>query len=78
MSIEGVKFCDICGGAIGRDEIAPLKVDEDGHLVQLHLHNRHANDCLSHKLTELAEAYFSRLQATMSAATSQEPVPNQA
>lgn len=57
MSIEGVKFCDVCGGAIGVDDIAPVRVNEEGHLAQLHLHNRHSSDCLARKLSELAEQY---------------------
>lgn len=74
MSIEGVKFCDVCGGAIGLDDIAPVKVDDDGHLVQLHLHNRHANDCLAHKLTELAENHARRVIAAVMESSPEEPV----
>src|SRR5581483_9917555 len=57
MSIEGIQFCDMCGGAISLHEVAPVRVAESGHLVQLHLHNRHADDCLARKLSELAEQY---------------------
>jgi hypothetical protein len=59
MSIEGMKFCDVCGGVVGINDVTPLRVDEEGHLVLLHLHNRHANDCLAKMLTQLAEQYAS-------------------
>jgi hypothetical protein len=78
MSIEGVKFCDMCGGAIGLDDIAPVKVGEDGHLIQLHLHNRHANDCLAHKLTELAELHARSVIAAVMNDRAEEPVQHQA
>jgi hypothetical protein len=32
-------------------------VDEDGHQVQLHLHNRHTDDCLAQMLIQLMEQY---------------------
>jgi hypothetical protein len=57
MSIEGVTFCDQCGGVVGRYDIAPVRVDEDGHQVQLHLHNRHTDDCLAQMLIQLMEQY---------------------
>lgn len=57
MSIEGVTFCDLCGGVVGRYDIAPVRVDEDGHQVQLHLHNRHTSDCLAQMLLQLTEQY---------------------
>jgi hypothetical protein len=66
MSIEGVTFCDQCGGVIGRYEMAPVKVDEDGHLVQLHLHNRYANDCLEQMLVQMTEQYVSGALAATS------------
>jgi hypothetical protein len=78
MSIEGVRFCDVCGGVIGMDDIAPVRVDEDGHMVQLHLHNRHANDCLEQKLTALAQQYSSRALAAVSDESPQEPVQREA
>lgn len=78
MSVEGMRFCDVCGGAISSHDVAPVRVEENGHLVQLHLHNRHRNDCLSQKLTELAEQYSNRMLAEMSDAAPQEPVQNEA
>jgi hypothetical protein len=78
MSIQGMRFCDVCGGVIGLDDIAPVKVDEDGHLVQLHLHNRHANDCLAQKLTELAEQHLTANLAAVNDGVSQEPVQHEA
>jgi hypothetical protein len=66
MSIEGVTFCDQCGGVIGRYEIAPVKVDEDGHLVQLHLHNRFEHDCLEQMLIQMTEQYASGALAALS------------
>jgi extradiol dioxygenase family protein len=57
MSIEGVTFCDLCGGVVGRYDIAPVRVDEDGHQVQLHLHNRHTDDCLAQMLVQLMDQY---------------------
>jgi hypothetical protein len=78
MSIEGVKFCDVCGGAIGVDDIAPVRVDEDGHLVQLHLHNRRRDDCLAQKLLQLAEQYASGTAAAVSDGSAQEPAQQEA
>ena len=75
MSIEGVKFCDICGGAIAVDDIAPVRVDEEGHLVQLHLHNRHRNDCLAQKLAQLAQKYASAAPAAATDESQREPLP---
>ena len=57
MSIEGNKFCDVCGGAIGRDDLTAVKIEEEGHLVQFHFHNRHETDCLAQKLMELDEKF---------------------
>jgi hypothetical protein len=60
MSIEGIKFCDLCGEAILLDDLAPLKIEKDGHFQRLHFHNRHHEDCLAQELslleTELAAA----------------------
>jgi uncharacterized protein YabE (DUF348 family) len=55
MSIGGVTFCDLCGGVVGRYDIAPVRVDEDGRQVQLHLHNRHTDDCLAQMLIQLMD-----------------------
>lgn len=74
MSIEGAKFCDVCGDAIGIDDIAPVRVDEGGHLAQLHLHNRHSNDCLAQKLSQLAEQYANATLAPESGGSAEEPV----
>jgi extradiol dioxygenase family protein len=63
MSIEGVTFCDLCGGVVGRDDIAPVRVDEGGHQVQLHLHNRHTNDCLAKMLIQMMDQYASGVLA---------------
>jgi hypothetical protein len=57
MSIEGNKFCDVCGGAIGRDDLTAVKIEQQGHLVQFHFHNRHETDCLAQKLMELDEKF---------------------
>jgi hypothetical protein len=78
MSIEGVKFCDLCGGVIGRYDIAPVRVDEGGHSIQLHLHNRHDNDCLTEQLKQWAEEYANAALAAVSNATVPEPVQNEA
>ena len=64
MSIVGTTFCDFCGEPILRDDIAPVKIEEEGHLRQRHFHNRHREDCLGKQLEilhselsgELAEA----------------------
>jgi hypothetical protein len=53
MSIEGIKFCDHCGGAILLDDLAPVKMEKDGHLQRLHFHNRHNADCLAQELSLL-------------------------
>ena len=78
MSIEGVKFCDLCGGAIGRYDITPMKVGEEGHVILLHLHNRHRGDCLAQKLTQLADQYAMGMLAALSDGNAQEPVQHQA
>src|SRR5258708_40339758 len=57
MSIEGIKFCDLCGGAIYLGDVTAVKIEEDGHLAQLHFHNRHANDCLTQKLAALEDEF---------------------
>ncbi len=57
MSIEGIKFCDLCGGAIYLGDVTAVKIEEDGHLAQQHFHNRHANDCLAQKLAALADEF---------------------
>lgn len=72
MSVEGMRFCDVCGGAISLHDVAPVRVEENGHQVQLHLHNRHREDCLAQKLTEMAEEYSNRMLAGMSDAIPQE------
>jgi hypothetical protein len=59
MSLEGIKFCDLCGAAIIPVDLAPVKLEEDGHLVQFHYHNRDENDCLAQKLVELTEKFVS-------------------
>jgi hypothetical protein len=59
MSIGGSKFCDVCGGAIYRDDLTAVKIEQDGHLVQFHFHNRHETDCLAQKLMELDEKFAS-------------------
>lgn len=60
MSIEGIKFCDLCGGAIFPEDLTPVKIEQDGHYQRLHFHNRHSDDCLAQELsfleTELAAA----------------------
>ena len=78
MSIEGVKFCDMCGGAISLHDVAPVRVADNGRMVQLHLHNRHADDCLAQKLNELAEQYAMEALAAVRDGNLQEPVQNQA
>ena len=57
MSIGGSKFCDVCGGAIYQDDLTAVKIEQDGHLVQFHFHNRHETDCLAQKLMELDEKF---------------------
>jgi len=78
MSIEGLKFCDVCGGAISLHDVAPVRMEDNGHLVQLHLHNRHADDCLAQKLNELAEQYANQALAATGDGVIQEPVQNEA
>jgi hypothetical protein len=57
MSIEGMKFCDHCGGEVYLGDVTAVKIEEDGHLAQQHFHNRHANDCLAQKLAALADEF---------------------
>jgi hypothetical protein len=58
MSIEGIKFCDLCGEAIFLDDLAPVTIEKEGHLQRFYFHNRHSEDCLAQELslleTELA------------------------
>lgn len=60
MSISGTIICDFCGEPILLDDVAPVKIEEEGHLRQRHFHNRHAEDCLGRQLeilhNELAAA----------------------
>ncbi len=53
MSIEGINICDFCGEPVLRDDIAPVKIEEEGHLHQRHFHNRHSQDCLAQQLAIL-------------------------
>ncbi len=53
MSIGGINFCDFCGAPIFPQDVAPVKIAEDGHLRQRHFHNRHPDDCLAQQLTIL-------------------------
>jgi len=78
MSIEGVKFCDMCGGAISLHDVAPVRLEESGRMVQLHLHNRHSDDCLAQKLSELAEQYAMEALAAVRDKDLHEPVQNEA
>ena len=57
MSIEGTKFCDLCGGAIDLSDVTAVKIEEDGRVAQRHFHNRHANDCLAQKLAALEDEF---------------------
>ncbi len=57
MSIEGMKFCDLCGGAIFLGDVTAVKIEEDGHFAQQHFHNRHAGDCLAQKLAALEDQF---------------------
>jgi len=60
MSIEGIKFCDLGGGAIFLDDLTPVTIEKEGHLHRFNFHNRHGEDCLAKELslleTELAPA----------------------
>ena len=58
MSIEGIKFCDLCGEAILVYEVAPVKIERDGHFRQFHYHNRHNQDCLAQELSLLHSEYM--------------------
>jgi hypothetical protein len=78
MSIEGVKFCDLCGGVISKYDVAPVRVDEGGHLVEMHLHNRHKGDCLAQQLDLWTEAYAGAIIAAGKAAWTQEAVQHEA
>ena len=57
MSIEGTTFCDLCGEPVLAEHIAPVKIEEGGRLQQFHFHNRHSQDCLSQKLSQLTEEF---------------------
>lgn len=50
MSISGITFCDLCGEPILPDDVAPVKIEVDGHLRQHHFHNRRSEDCLARQL----------------------------
>lgn len=53
MSIVGINICDFCGEPVLQDDVAPVKIEEDGHVHQRHFHNRHSQDCLAQQLTIL-------------------------
>ena len=55
MSIGGFNICDFCGKPVLQDDVAPLKIEEDGHLHQRHFHNRHSQDCLAQQISILQE-----------------------
>lgn len=74
MSIEGVTFCDLCGGVVGRYDIAPVRIDDDGHQIQLHLHNRHEADCLAQMLMQLTEQWAPGVLPAVSNETAEKPV----
>jgi hypothetical protein len=61
MSIEGTKFCDLCGDMIHSHDVAPIKMEKDGHLVQLHFHNRNNQDCLVQQLKLMEEQFEAAL-----------------
>ena len=58
MSFENMKFCDLCGEAIHADDLAPVKLEQDGHLRQFHFHNRHSEDCLAQRLSILHSEFM--------------------
>jgi hypothetical protein len=53
-------------------------VDEGGHLVELHLHNRHKGDCLTQQIDLWTEAYAGAVIAAGKAAWTQEAVQHEA
>jgi len=53
MSVEGTKFCDLCGESIAPQDIAPVKIERDGHVEQCHFHNRHHADCLAQEILRM-------------------------
>lgn len=55
MSIGGINFCDYCGEPVLPYDVAPVKIEEDGHVRQLHFHNRHSEDCLALQLAVMQE-----------------------
>lgn len=65
MSIQGIQFCDLCGDLILPSDIAPLKMERDGHLSQLHFHNRHEHDCLAQQLCFMEAQYTAEGQLGM-------------
>ena len=57
-------FCELCGGAIYPDDIAPIKIEVKGQLHRFYFHNRYFGDCLARKLEELRQQFASRDAAT--------------
>jgi hypothetical protein len=53
MSFGNINYCDFCGELIFPDDVAPVKIEENGRLHQRHFHNRHPEDCLGQQLTIL-------------------------
>jgi hypothetical protein len=60
MSFGKINYCDFCGEMIFPEDVAPVKIEEGGHIRQHHFHNRHPEDCLGQQLAildkELAHA----------------------
>ena len=53
MSFGKINYCDFCGDLIFPEDVAPVKIEVDGHLRQHHFHNRHSEDCLAQELAIL-------------------------
>jgi hypothetical protein len=53
MSFGKINYCDFCGELIFPEDVAPVKIEQDGLLRQCHFHNRHSDDCLGQQLTIL-------------------------
>ena len=53
MSFGKIAYCDFCGELIFPDDVAPVKIEETGHVRQRHFHNRNPEDCLGQLLAIL-------------------------
>ncbi len=46
-------ICDLCGGIENPDALTPIHMKRKGQLFTFFFHNRHKDDCLGRKLSDM-------------------------